>query len=110
MERQTVEELRNNISLLEHEKREKAVDRLRYEKEIELLEENWKKESQELLVMITRLQEENKKLSSSLREKDEKIITKSIFSPCTNIFLESISKYLFYLLRSREKRTRLGFV
>ena len=37
VERQTVEELRNNISLLEHEKREKAVDRLRYEKEIELL-------------------------------------------------------------------------
>ena len=78
VERQTVEELRNNISLLEHEKREKAVDRLRYEKEIELLEENWKKESQELLVMITRLQEENKKLSLSLRERDEKIITKSI--------------------------------
>jgi len=81
-----VEELRSNISLLEHEKREKAVDRLRYEKEIEHLEENWKKESQELLSMITRLQEENKKLSSSLRERDEKIITKSTM--CLDYFIQ----------------------
>lgn len=77
MERQTVEELRNNISLLEHEKREKAVDRLRYEKEIEQLEENWKKESQELLSMISRLQDDNKKLSSSLKERAEKSVSKS---------------------------------
>lgn len=77
MERQTVEELRNNISLLEHEKREKAVDRLRYEKEIEQLEENWKKESQELLGMISRLQDDNKKLSSSLKERAEKSVSRS---------------------------------
>lgn len=76
-ERQTVEELRTNISLLEHEKREKAVDRIRYEKEIEQLEENWKKESQELLGMISRLQEDNKKLSSSLKERTEKTVSKS---------------------------------
>lgn len=76
-ERQTVEELRNNISLLEHEKREKAVDRIRYEKEIEQLEENWKKESQELLGMITRLQEDNKKLSLSLKERTEKNVSQS---------------------------------
>lgn len=77
MERQTVEELRNNISLLEHEKREKALDRLRYEKEIEQLEENWKKESQELLAMISRLQEDNKKLSSTLKECADKNVSKS---------------------------------
>ena len=77
MERQTVEELRNNISLLEHEKREKALDRLRYEKEIEQLEENWKKESQELLAMISRLQEDNKKLSSTLKECADKKVSKS---------------------------------
>jgi len=70
-ERQTVEELRNTISLLEHEKREKAIDRLRYEKEIEQLEENWKKESHELLQTISRLQEQNKKLQSSLKEREE---------------------------------------
>lgn len=68
LERQTIEELRTHVSLLEHEKREKAVDRLRYEREIEQLEENWKKEAQELLSTISRLQEENKKLSSSLQE------------------------------------------
>ena len=76
-ERQTVEELRSNISLLEHEKREKAVDRIRYEKEIEQLEENWKKESQELLGMISRLQDDNKKLSNSLKERTEKSVSKS---------------------------------
>lgn len=76
-ERQTLEELRNNISLLEHEKREKAVDRLRYEKEIEQLEENWKKESQELLGMIARLQDDNRKLSSSLKEHEEQTVSKS---------------------------------
>ena len=73
-----IEELRTNISLLEHEKREKAVDRLRYEKEIEQLEENWKKESQELLLMISRLQDDNKKLSSSLKEREEQNISKSM--------------------------------
>ena len=77
-ERQMIEELRTNISLLEHEKREKAVDRLRYEKEIEQLEENWKKESQELLLMISRLQDDNKKLSSSLKEREEQNISKSM--------------------------------
>lgn len=53
-ERTTVQDLHNTISLLEHEKREKANDRLRYEKEIEQLEENWKKESHELLATISR--------------------------------------------------------
>lgn len=71
-ERQMAEDLRTNISLLEHEKREKAVDRTRYEKEIEQLEEHWKKESCELLSTISRLQEENRKLSVSLKEKEEK--------------------------------------
>lgn len=62
------EELRRDVSLLEQEKREKAMDRLRYEREIEQLEENWKKESHELLATIGRLQEENRKLKSSLQE------------------------------------------
>lgn len=80
-ERQLVEELQNNISLLEREKREKAADRLRYEKEIEQLEENWKKETQELLGKISRVQEENKRLSSSLKESAEKNVSKSKVFP-----------------------------
>ena len=76
-----IEELRTNISLLEHEKREKAVDRMRYEKEIEQLEENWKKESQELLIMISRLQDDNRKLSSSLKEHEQQNISKSMAPP-----------------------------
>jgi hypothetical protein len=95
-ERQLVEELQNNISLLEREKREKAVDRLRYEKEIEQLEENWKKETQELLGKISRVQEENKRLSSSLKESTEKNVSKSkVFS-----FMISIKQciLMFYLI------------
>ena len=62
------EELRRDVSLLEQEKREKAMDRLRYEREIEQLEESWKKESHELLATISRLQEDNRKLEASLKE------------------------------------------
>ena len=80
-ERQTIEELRTNVGLLEHEKREKAMDRMRYEKEIEQLEENWKKESNELLMMISRLQDDNRKLSSSLKEREEQNISKSMLHP-----------------------------
>ena len=57
------------------------MDRLRYEKEIEQLEENWKKESTELLSMISRLQDDNRKLSSSLKEREEQNVPKSTPRP-----------------------------
>jgi len=113
-ERQMIEELRTNISLLEHEKREKAVDRLRYEKEIEQLEENWKKESQELLLMISRLQDDNKKLSSSLKEREEQNISKSPVSRDQNWDLfeklrESNEKQREQLrVREKEFQDKLG--
>ncbi len=96
-ERQLVEELQNNISLLEREKREKAVDRLRYEKEIEQLEENWKKETQELLGKISRVQEENKRLCSSLKESTEKNVSKSkIFS--SMFLIKQVFVIFFYII------------
>ncbi|KZS13919.1 RILP-like protein homolog isoform X1 [Daphnia magna] len=106
-ERQLVEELQSNISLLEREKREKAVDRLRYEREIEQLEENWKKETQELLGKITRVQEENKRLSSSLKESKEKIVSKKpvLKEPDWDIFekLREANEKQRDLLRCRDK-------
>ncbi|XP_046449826.1 RILP-like protein homolog isoform X2 [Daphnia pulex] len=106
-ERQLVEELQNNISLLEREKREKAVDRLRYEKEIEQLEENWKKETQELLGKISRVQEENKRLSSSLKESTEKNVSKNPIpkEPDWDLFekLREANEKQRDLLRCRDK-------
>lgn len=41
---------------------EQAADRLRYEQEIEQLEESWKAESRDLLQSIGQLQDQNRKL------------------------------------------------
>jgi len=38
-------------------------------KELEQIEEHWRQESHDLVAMVTRLQEENRKLSSSLAER-----------------------------------------
>jgi hypothetical protein len=40
-------------------------------KELEQIEEHWRQESRDLVAMVTRLQEENRKLSSSLAERQD---------------------------------------
>lgn len=40
-------------------------------KELEQIEEHWRQESHDLVAMVTRLQEENRKLSSSLAERED---------------------------------------
>jgi predicted DNA-binding ribbon-helix-helix protein len=40
-------------------------------KELEQIEEHWRQESHDLVAMVTRLQEENRKLSSSLAESQD---------------------------------------
>ncbi|XP_071447833.1 RILP-like protein homolog isoform X2 [Hetaerina americana] len=69
-ENTTVQELRARISHLEHDKIEKAEGRLRFEKELEQIEEHWRQESRDLLAMVSRLQDENRRLSSILAEKN----------------------------------------
>ncbi|KAG8233896.1 hypothetical protein J437_LFUL005224, partial [Ladona fulva] len=69
-ENTTVQELRARIMHLENDKIEKAEGRLRFEKELEQIEEHWRQESRDLLSMVTRLQDENRRLSSSLAERD----------------------------------------
>lgn len=71
-ENTTVEDLRSRITKLESDKVEKAEDRQRFEKELEQIEEHWREESQDLLSMVTRLQDENRKLSNLLAEKSDK--------------------------------------
>ncbi|KAI4454809.1 zinc finger protein dzip1 [Holotrichia oblita] len=56
-------ELKSKISQLENDKLEKAEYRRKFEKELEAIEEQWRSETKELVSVVSRLQEENRKLS-----------------------------------------------
>ncbi|KRT80375.1 hypothetical protein AMK59_8729, partial [Oryctes borbonicus] len=56
-------ELKSKISQLENDKLEKAEYRRKFEKELEAIEEQWRSETKELVTVVSRLQEENRKLS-----------------------------------------------
>ncbi|KAB0791734.1 hypothetical protein PPYR_03534 [Photinus pyralis] len=56
-------ELKSKISQLENDKIEKAEYRQKFEKELEAIEEQWRAESKELLALVSRLQDENRKLA-----------------------------------------------
>lgn len=64
----TVQELTSRISQLENDKIGKAEDRQRFEKEVEQTEEHWRQESRDLVGMVTRLQDENRRLAQALQE------------------------------------------
>ncbi|KAH8397930.1 hypothetical protein KR222_006670 [Zaprionus bogoriensis] len=61
-ENTTIRELREKIAQLESEKLEKAEFRRRFEKELELIEEQWRSETNELVELVSSLQDENKRL------------------------------------------------
>ncbi|XP_014681172.1 PREDICTED: RILP-like protein 1 isoform X1 [Priapulus caudatus] len=61
-------ELQITVQKLESEKVDKIAERLKYEMEMEQMEESWKLETTELMQTIRRLQEENKRLSIELAE------------------------------------------
>lgn len=67
-----IEELRRTIEHLEHEDSKKTEERLRYARDIEQVEEHFKLETKDYLTTIKRLQEENRKLSSSLTAATER--------------------------------------
>lgn len=56
-------ELRSKILQLENDKLEKAEYRRKFEKELEVIEEQWRTESNELVNLVSRLQEENRRLA-----------------------------------------------
>ncbi|XP_033329257.1 rab interacting lysosomal protein like isoform X2 [Megalopta genalis] len=72
-----VQELRAKISQLESDKIGKAEDRQRFEKELEQIEEHWRQESRDLVGMVTRLQEENRRLAEALHESRSDTFTAS---------------------------------
>ncbi|XP_011258526.1 RILP-like protein homolog isoform X2 [Camponotus floridanus] len=76
-ENTTVQELSAKISQLESDKIGKAEDRQRFEKELEQIEEHWRQESRDLVAMVTRLQEENRRLAEALQESQSDTITPS---------------------------------
>merc|ERR1719189_3236761 len=67
-----IEDLRRTIEHLEHEDTKKADERLKYARDIEQVEEHYKAETKDYLTTIKRLQEENRKLSSSLTAATER--------------------------------------
>lgn len=68
--REEISELKAQIYQLEHDKYEKAESRHKLEKEMEQYEDVWRQEMKDLGSLVARLQEENSKLSSSLKEKE----------------------------------------
>ncbi|CAL4092190.1 unnamed protein product [Meganyctiphanes norvegica] len=70
-----IQELRATITQLQQEKIGKQEDRQRYEKELEEIEDRLRDESHELVEMVTRLQDENRKLSASIESNEGTIIT-----------------------------------
>ncbi|XP_044738101.1 RILP-like protein homolog isoform X1 [Chrysoperla carnea] len=66
----TLQELKSRIAQLETDKIEKAEYRERFEKELEIIDEQWRNESKELVSLVSRLQEENRRLAKSSTESD----------------------------------------
>ncbi|XP_060927165.1 RILP-like protein 2 [Limanda limanda] len=65
---QEAEELRGELERLRQERSDKSEQERRHQKELELVEDVWRGEVQDLLPQITRLQAENKRLLVSLKE------------------------------------------
>ncbi|XP_066144372.1 RILP-like protein homolog isoform X2 [Euwallacea fornicatus] len=61
-ENTVLNELQLKISQLENDKLEKAEYRQKFEKELEVIEEQWRSETKELVTVVSKLQEENRKL------------------------------------------------
>ncbi|KAK2723143.1 RILP-like protein homolog isoform X2 [Artemia franciscana] len=86
-----INELRSTLVNMENDKHEKAADRQKFEKELEILEDTWRQECRELSDVISRLQEENRRLCVSLKEREN---TKTTPTNTAEDELESvIAKY-----------------
>ncbi|KAL8581238.1 hypothetical protein ACOMHN_038338 [Nucella lapillus] len=65
--------LRSTVHKLESEKADKAHERAKFEQELEVIEENWQSEVKELLGVVNKLQEENKRLKDSLQDEQHAV-------------------------------------
>ncbi|VDM27575.1 unnamed protein product [Toxocara canis] len=84
--------LRKTVERLENEKQAKQQDRLKFEMELEAVEENYRKEIDDLWSMVKSLQNENKHLSSS--------VSPETLSPASMIQMNFSCFTLIYELRS----------
>ncbi|KAF8784399.1 RILP-like protein like protein [Argiope bruennichi] len=64
-------DIRAKVQQLEYEKLERAEFRSKLDQELEIIEENWRKETSHLNSLVVKLQEENKRLSAIISEKDK---------------------------------------
>ncbi|XP_022667229.1 RILP-like protein homolog isoform X3 [Varroa jacobsoni] len=63
------DQLFQTVCQLEYDKKEKAQFRKKFDQELEQIEDMWRSEMNDLSGLVSRLQEENSRLSTSLREK-----------------------------------------
>ncbi|GFW32852.1 RILP-like protein homolog [Trichonephila clavipes] len=64
-------DIKAKVQQLEYEKLERAEFRSKLDQELEIIEENWRKETSHLNSLVVKLQEENKRLSTIISEKDK---------------------------------------
>ncbi|XP_025837561.1 RILP-like protein homolog isoform X3 [Agrilus planipennis] len=57
-------DMKSKITQLENDKIEKAEYRQKFERELETIEDQWRTESKDLVMLVSKLQEENRKLKS----------------------------------------------
>ncbi|OXU28085.1 hypothetical protein TSAR_013884 [Trichomalopsis sarcophagae] len=104
-ENTTVQELRTKISQLESDKIGKAEDRQRFEKELEQIEEHWRQESRDLLEMVTRLQEENRRLAAAVQEtqSDSEESTKQTFTASQEVDIAVLQRLRTMIDKQRDQ-------
>ncbi|XP_064612688.1 RILP-like protein 1 isoform X2 [Liolophura sinensis] len=76
-ENHEIVELRYLVEKLENQKAEAAQMRVKYEQELEQIEDNWRQESQDLVKMTNKLQEENRNLKVLIRDQKETAVIKA---------------------------------
>ncbi|XP_015931230.1 RILP-like protein homolog isoform X2 [Parasteatoda tepidariorum] len=64
-------EIKARVEQLEYEKLERAEFRNKLDQELEIIEENWRKETYHLNSLVVKLQNENKRLSVLITEKEK---------------------------------------
>ncbi|CAL1547776.1 unnamed protein product [Lymnaea stagnalis] len=69
-----INQLRYKVEKLEAEKAEKAQERAKFDQELEAIEENWQSEVKELLGVVNRLQDENKRLKENARSEKHAVV------------------------------------
>lgn len=101
-----IQELNDKISQLENDKQEKAEFKKKIDKEMESIEEQWRIETRDLLQLISRLQNENRRLTKAqnnetISSKSYQTDTPSVESQPSNMFCTNCDSSTISKLRSK---------